>query len=787
MPNGLALPTRVDEIDSELQSLEFMKRSLENLEAVRGSLGEASAVLDQMKTDLKGDTLSVKDFVDLGLDAEGNFTVSLNTDKIDPSKIDLTEFPADLLSQAVDTQKALEELLNPFVASQSTLLRSLEKIQSGLTEGSKRFGEVADAIKRVHQTWDLFDAAMEDTLSSDQLIEAFDKYFSGMLDVLADTVGKIPGLGAFLQAYATAVHNIVPTMKSISAATLAKNEAIANTFTQATTGTPPSIPTATDVVKEQIESLDSRIETLNEERWNLLDSAQQEAARKAKIEIDQLWDQAGRIADRTSGWNFDEITRVLFSQWNSAYIAWPNEIRRLAANDPNDPQIAVIEAKIAKTLLLISENMRIQSTLRTQRIVELENLVRTNSHLLQEADLQELVNRFPELEQAANDVRAGNPAGTSVPVPPRSVSAVTPAGLSGKVKIAVGAGIAAVAVFGAFLFTSGGDECSTTGALTAAGVHITASSDPCPDDDADLVSVTDDTITDDPVDESLVSVTDDTITDDPVQVEEVQVQEREPAFAPLASDLVAGLDLAGATSFKWLVETVDDNAYTLSGTGGPVVIDPPGDQIYSDPNVKPFMRAAVADILVTQRLTLEAAWDLIETPLVPDGDFGCDRADELVIVVCPDSDLPFPDEPAAWTFVGMNASIPAVEGGPGEFIYSYVLDADGDPANDWQTQGPYTWDFYQGTDTWFELIRSAEDGEWRATASRVTADQQIEPIDLPFRVIIWDNIIWWWVPESSAPTDAPFRVSAFAHDGTYSPRSSSGDVPGANPTEGLLP
>lgn len=669
MPNKLALPTRVNDIDTELQSLEFMKRSLESLQAVRGSLGEASEVLDQMKTDLTGDTLSVKDFVDLGLDAEGNFTVSLNTDKID-----LTEFPADLVSQAVETQKALEELLNPFVESQSTLLSSLEKIQSGLTEGSKKFSEVADAIKRVQQTWDLFDAAMEDTLSSDQLIEAFDKYFSGMLDVLADTVGKVPGLGAFLQAYATAIHNIVPTLKSISAATLAKNESIANVCNQPTETTTTSAASPSDIVSEQIASLDSRIEALDEERWNLLDEVQKEAA------------------------------------------------------------------KNAKTTRLIGDNLRTQSTLRAQRIVELENLVLTNSH-----------------------------------------------GLA-KITIAVGAGIAAVAIFGAFLFTSGGNECSTTGALTAAGVHITASSDPCPQDDADLVSVTDDTLGDDPIDESPVSVTDDTIGEElNWGDEEIQVEEREPAFAPFAGDLEAGLDLAGATSFKWLVETVDDNAYTMSGTGGPVVIDPPGDQIYSDPSVRPFMRAAAADILVTQRLTLEAAWALIETPLVPDGDFGCDRADELVIVVCPDSDLPFPDEPAAWVFVGMNASIPAVEGGPGEFIYSYVLDADGDPANDWQTQGPYTWDFYQGTDTWFELIRGAEDGEWRATASRVTPDQQIEPIDLPFRVIIWDNIIWWWVPESSAPTDAPFRVSAFAHDGTYSPRSSSGDVPGANPTEGLLP
>ncbi len=595
--------------------------------------------------------------------------MSLNTDKID-----LTEFPADLVSQAVETQKALEELLNPFVESQSTLLSSLEKIQSGLTEGSKKFSEVADAIKRVQQTWDLFDAAMEDTLSSDQLIEAFDKYFSGMLDVLADTVGKVPGLGAFLQAYATAIHNIVPTLKSISAATLAKNESIANVCNQPTETTTTSAASPSDIVSEQIASLDSRIEALDEERWNLLDEVQKEAA------------------------------------------------------------------KNAKTTRLIGDNLRTQSTLRAQRIVELENLVLTNSH-----------------------------------------------GLA-KITIAVGAGIAAVAIFGAFLFTSGGNECSTTGALTAAGVHITASSDPCPQDDADLVSVTDDTLADDPIDESPVSVTDDTIGEElNWGDEEIQVEEREPVFAPFAGDLEAGLVLAGATSFKWLVETVDDNAYTMSGTGGPVVIDPPGDQIYSDPSVRPFMRAAAADILVTQRLTLEAAWALIETPLVPDGDFGCDRADELVIVVCPDSDLPFPDEPAAWVFVGMNASIPAVEGGPGEFIYSYVLDADGDPANDWQTQGPYTWDFYQGTDTWFELIRGAEDGEWRATTSRVTADQQIEPIDLPFRVIIWDNIIWWWVPESSAPTDAPFRVSAFAHDGTYSPRSSSGDVPGANPTEGLLP
>ena len=796
MPNEMPMPERIGEIDSQLQSLEFMKQSLESLAAVRNSLGPVKDVLDKMKSDLKGESLSLKDLIRLDFDESGNPTVSLKTDRIDPSKIDLTEFPADLVSQAIDTQKALEEIVSPLAESQSTLLRSLEKIQSGLKEGSEKFEKVAKAVKRIQQAWDLFDTAMEGEVSSDQLIEAFDTYFSGMLDVFAETIGKVPGLGAFLNAYATAIHNIVPTLKKIDAATVAKNEAIASVFGQTTEGVATTAPSG-DLVSQQVESLDEQIQALQQERWELLDAAQREAARLAKIEIDQFWAEAGRRVDASGrfDWSYDGISEVVFEQMNALWIAWPQQLERLRAVDPNDPQIEVIEAKMAETSAKLRENWRIQIEMRKQRVDELEKLVRQHHTNLQEADLQELLNRFPQLEDAVNDIRAGNPQGTAVTAPAPTPKTAVPAGggISGRVKAAVGVGVVAVVVtVGTFLFGSGGSDCPDTGALMAAGAGVAGSENPCPDDES-LISVGDEATTSD--DQAAIGgdTTDDgddtdvAIGDDAATTDEPDPGDTAgPTFVSLAGPLAEQMQAAGSVSFPSLIEAIDANAAAVDDASGPILIDPPGDQIYSDPNVEPFVRSAVADINTTNRFQIAVDWDDFPGATGPGGDFGCDRADALVVVVCPDGGPPLPDEPGAWVFVGINNTIPGV-GGEGELIYSYVVETDGDPANDWQPQGPYAWDFYQGTDTWFELFGDLSTGQWRAAASRVTADQTIEEAELPFRVIIWDDTVWWWIPESSAPADAPFRVSAFSHDGTYDPSSANGDVPGADPTEGLLP
>ncbi len=119
------------------------------------------------------------------------------------------------------------------------------------------------------------------------------------------------------------------------------------------------------------------------------------------------------------------------------------------------------------------------------------------------------------------------------------------------------------------------------------------------------------------------------------------------------------------------------------------------------------------------------------------------------------------------------------------YIYSLVLESDGDPSNDWVFNPPYDWDLFRGTDRWYQAIYSHTDGSWIVTVTQVGAgDQLTGPLPSAVRVIIQDDWVIWFVPASEIP-DFPGRVraTAFAHDGFYTEATRGADVTGADPTE----
>lgn len=115
------------------------------------------------------------------------------------------------------------------------------------------------------------------------------------------------------------------------------------------------------------------------------------------------------------------------------------------------------------------------------------------------------------------------------------------------------------------------------------------------------------------------------------------------------------------------------------------------------------------------------------------------------------------------------AQIPA-EPDDGLVIYSLVLDSDGSPANNFEAQAPFSKDFYQGTDRWYELVYTTELGWY------LTVDRGETPSDA--RVSIWGDHVIFFVPLSELATDAPrFRTTAFASsDASYAAETSGGDV-----------
>lgn len=113
------------------------------------------------------------------------------------------------------------------------------------------------------------------------------------------------------------------------------------------------------------------------------------------------------------------------------------------------------------------------------------------------------------------------------------------------------------------------------------------------------------------------------------------------------------------------------------------------------------------------------------------------------------------------------------ESSDGLMVYSLVLDADGDPANNYVAEPPFTNDFFQGTDRWYELTYTPQAG-WVLSVDRDTASSDA-------RVAIMGDLIVFFVPMAELPTDEPgYRLTSFvSSDASFEPATSGGDlVPG---------
>jgi hypothetical protein len=123
------------------------------------------------------------------------------------------------------------------------------------------------------------------------------------------------------------------------------------------------------------------------------------------------------------------------------------------------------------------------------------------------------------------------------------------------------------------------------------------------------------------------------------------------------------------------------------------------------------------------------------------------------------------------------------------YVYSIVFDSDGDPGNDWVFNPPFDWDYFQGTDRWYQAAYDHTTGIWVTNVTQLTPDGSIPVGGDPSAVRFVVDGPWavWFIPTSEfAAYPAPFRVSAFGHDGLFSESTRGGDVSGADPTEPLV-
>ena len=165
-----------------------------------------------------------------------------------------------------------------------------------------------------------------------------------------------------------------------------------------------------------------------------------------------------------------------------------------------------------------------------------------------------------------------------------------------------------------------------------------------------------------------------------------------------------------------------------------------------------------------------------------DSAFECGDTDP--VVVCVTDPLDVAEGPLLVVAVQTAADIPTASTDK-SYVYSLVFDSNGDPGNDWVGNPPFDWDFFIGSDRWYQAVYSHQNGEWALTATQLGDDTVPVPAQpSAVRVVISGDWVIWFVPEAElAAFPGALRPVTFAHDGAFTVSTRGGDVLGANPTE----
>lgn len=235
------------------------------------------------------------------------------------------------------------------------------------------------------------------------------------------------------------------------------------------------------------------------------------------------------------------------------------------------------------------------------------------------------------------------------------------------------------------------------------------------------------------------------------------------------------------------------NCIVCEPTGVAVLLDPSGDGVDSISTGMLTFRSPRNELTgygamrVPQEVTMQggASERLTGVP-IDTSELACGQTHPSgVITVCPPNVLETP--PGTTYVVAAKLAGPVPAPGMDEdhhYIYAVVFDSDEQAANNWMPQAPYDFDYFQGTDRWYQVAWDPGAAAWSMTVSQVSANQAVSTVLSSARAIVAGDTITWLVPAQELPSQAPrYRVSVFGHDGSYSASDRGGDVSGADPTE----
>lgn len=724
----------------ELEELESVERHNQEVERGIETLKEVQKALEEIAADAEGTSKTIEDYRE-----------KLN-DVVEKLGLANEELAAALKEQA------------------APLTDAGGQVADGVTQFGEAAGEVSSTLKeiadRLDQVKDLIDLG---EAPASQILEGFAKYFEDLVDLLGPLAERFPGLGAFVTIWVEAIRRIqgsIAQIEAINAPRRAQERALRE---EVSPGSGRNMTVGGEgpvaIRRARITELRARVETLREQEAAHPDRPVPSPDQPRQHQLD--YDLARRAVEAGGGPTLDDLQRNA-AQADLAVKDAKDELatwERTNRGAPQQESAAELQAQLDEQTRALGAARDAQAR---AQIAEAIQSLRTRLHHAQNTEDSgalsaaargaELRGAVAEAEREAaaahaavhamesrirewliNDLRARGPgsgrpqwteldhtnfneAHPETPISPQDVQrpvgavSATRAGPDRRpLALAAAGAVVLVVVAGAALATGflGGQPSATASAPVAGATGTT------------------------PVSEPSSAATPAPVSSAPV-----------PSEAPVGQ------------SFESLT------THGLWPAGEPSVLDPTGDVIFSVPEQPPGHAPDYVDAILSGGAIVDASQQVVDEAF-NSSTFDCNVVSDIRTICVTQADIA--PGPILVVATKMAAQIPA-EPEDGLVIYSLVLDSDGDPANDFEAAAPFTWDFYQGTDRWYELVYTPELGWY------LTVDRGETPSDA--RVAIWGDHVIFFVPMSELSTDAPgFRTTAFASsDASYAPETSGGDV-----------
>lgn len=98
--------------------------------------------------------------------------------------------------------------------------------------------------------------------------------------------------------------------------------------------------------------------------------------------------------------------------------------------------------------------------------------------------------------------------------------------------------------------------------------------------------------------------------------------------------------------------------------------------------------------------------------------------------------------------------------------YAFVFDEDGDPSNDYLAPAEYPYDFFDGTDRWYQVTITA--GGEPNLMVQSAKNGTVQPYASNARFVLENNLVMALIPLSEFAVPCPeYRSTTFAHHGDY--------------------